>query len=201
MKRSMAVTLCAPVLFAMLANAGEIINAGTGLAIAQNTITFSEVPLTQGAVVTNQYASFGATFSGAYYDPQPGFFADPSIGNFSFCCGTESNPVSIFFGGPTTDAAFQFITNDSPPDSTFSAYLAGSLVASFTAPTGLDASWFGFTGLTFDEIQVSGGGPGNFFLVDNLEFSASSSAIPEPATSGLLGAALIGLYTLRRKRK
>lgn len=178
--------------------ADQIISGGSGITNPEHTVTFSEVSLTSGAVLTNQLAAYGVTFSGAYYDPQNVFFATPSIGNYSLCCGGVHNPVSIIFDAIVTDSAFQFITNSSPPDSTFQAYLQGSLVDSFTAFTNFSQDWFGFTGLAFDEIRVSAGGTGGVFLLDNLQFSSNT---PEPAALALLCSGLAGLSIIRRKGK
>jgi hypothetical protein len=199
-----AVALSAAILpLAALGTAGEIINSATGLASPATTITFEEIVLPQGAVMTNEYAGLGVIFSGgATYDPQHGFFPDASVGNFNGngCC---NNPIILDFTVAQTDAAFQFVTNTSPPNSTFSAFLAGSPVDSFSAPTNTTPNWFGFTGLLFDEIQITGGGNNGAFLLDNLELSNSATdaaAAPEPATFGLMGSALIGLAMLARKR-
>jgi hypothetical protein len=89
------------------------------------------------------------------------------------------------------------LTNASPPNSTFTALLGGTPVDSFSAPTSLSQNWFGFTGLLFDQVQITGGGSNGAFLMDNLELNS----VPEPATYGMVSSALVGLAVWSRRRK
>ena len=116
---------------AALSHADTITNT-TGLAAPTTTITFSEVALNPGDLITNQYASYGATFSPfATFRPQDGFYGTDYIGNFGNP-GT-ANPLLISFGQVVQGAAFDFISN--PGTTTFDAMLGASVVQSLSAST------------------------------------------------------------------
>ena len=179
------------------AEAAQIRNA-TGLVSPVTRITFSEVVLPQNTAVTNQYAAFGATFANLFYSPRNGT-GSPNVdaNNLgSFRSGNSAfNPFSIKFLESRNEAAFALVTN--PGTSTFKALLNGSVVESFTATTDftLANNFYGFTGISFDEIQVSGSG--NFALLDNLQLGAAT-AIPTPALlPGLVG---LGVAALRKRK-
>jgi len=173
--------------------ATPITNA-TGIAGATNTITFSELALSPGDTITNQYASYGATFSPfAVFRPQDGFYATDYIGNFGVP-GTAS-PFVISFGGTVTGAAFDFITNSGT--SFFEALMGNTVVESFYAATSITVgTFYGFDGIAFDSIRITA--PGNNALeMDNLQLRSN---VPEPSTIFLLGAGLIGVL-LRKRNK
>jgi PEP-CTERM motif len=176
--------------------ADTINSSSTGLASPASTITFSEVVLPGGTPLTTQYSAFGVIFSpGFTYDPQPGFFSTASIGNFQ----PITDPVSIFFNSAVNAAAFQFITN--PGDSTtFTALLNGSALASFTTPTDLSQLWFGFSNLTFNQIEINVTTNVNgAFLLDNLQ--STPAAVPEPASVLLLGAGILAISGASARKK
>jgi hypothetical protein len=177
--------------------AGQIAGSATGLASPAYTITFEEYPIVQNTPITTQYASLGASFSsGIYYDPQPGFFPDHSLGNFAFVDDVvQTTPVFISFTSPQTDAALQLITN--PGTTTFTAMLGANTVDSFSASTSLAILYYGFTGELFDSIRIDVGGDDNATLFDNLELGGA--AVPEPGTVGLLGVGLVGLAFVRKR--
>ena len=183
------------VLVAASALASPVINS-TGISGASGSITFSEVSLTPGASITNQYTAFGSSFSpNLYFRPQDGYYATDSVGNFG--SSGFSNPFVIAFTNIVDGAAFDFITN--PGTSLFEALLNNAVVESFRAKTGLSVgTYYGFDGVRFDSIRVTAGGNNGLMEMDNLQFR--NAAVPEPGTLALAGLALAGLaYGHRRK--
>lgn len=192
----------AAALVARPAAAAPLVN-NVGIASPTVTITFSEVALAPGTLVTNQFAAFGATFDpGMFYDTQPLFFPTAALANYDF--NTTFTPVTIVFGETLTEAAFAMQANDG--NSIFEALLNDVVVESFFAPTTLSflpdtsqaSNFYGFTGVAFDAIRITPGG--GFFQMDNLQLGAA--AAPEPGTMALV--ALGGLATVagvaRRRR-
>jgi hypothetical protein len=175
---------------------GSQINASTtGLSNPAFTITFDEVAVTQNDPVTNQFADLGATFSaGTFFDPQPGFFANPSLGNF-INGGNPVSPIFINFTEVQTGAAFALVTSGGTT-TVFTALLNGVPVDSFSAITGTQTAFYGFAGESFDSIEFAPGG--NPALFSNLQLSVAPSA-PEPASIFLFGTGC-GAFVLRLKR-
>ncbi|MBA4065968.1 MAG: hypothetical protein C0501_20065 [Isosphaera sp.] len=184
----------------------------TGIASPAATITFSEVDLPTDTPLTDQFAAFGVTFSNLLYNPQPLILIPnqtaPNAGNFPSTFGPAiGNPITIVFTTNQTAAAFSLATNTGT--TTFTALLDGSVVETATAPTVfLSANnFFGFTGITFDEIQVTPGGNGNVGLIDNIQLSqapppaAAPVTAPEPAALTLLGIGAAGLVGRLRRRR
>jgi hypothetical protein len=172
----------------------------TGLASPVTTITFSELGLSVNTVVTTQYAGLGVSFGpNLYQDGQTGFpnITGNTLTNFDQTGAAYVFNYSIFFNGPVTSAAFASVSNGSTH--TFSAYLAGALVESFSnvVSTGLP-NFFGFTGITFDEIRVNTAG--DFMILDNLQIGQSAAAVPEPGTLLLLGTGLAAVAVGARRR-
>ncbi|MEP6503114.1 MAG: PEP-CTERM sorting domain-containing protein [Betaproteobacteria bacterium] len=195
MKHALA---AAALLVAGASHAAAVDNA-TGIVGATNTITFSEAGLAADTVVTNQYATYGASFTpNLDQSPQAGFFAGDYLGNFDFYNGTGiASPFEIDFTHAVNGAAFQFISN--PGTTTFEALLNGNVVESFSAATSTATqSYYGFDGVSFDAIRVTVGGSGSAMLLDNLQFRTSS--VPEPASLALLGLGLAAV-ALRARRK
>lgn len=169
----------------------------TGLSSPASVVTFSENVLTAGSAVTSY---LGLGFSPFLrYDSQ-GAAAFPGItghylGNNG---GAVQNPFSIFFGGDVTGAAFGVATN--PATTFFEALNDGVVVESFSALTHFDGStwsYFGFQGITFDEIRVTVGGD-QMLLLDNVQLAG---AVPEPESAALMLAGLAAVAAMRRRRQ
>jgi hypothetical protein len=207
--RNFSAGLAAIAILSLSASAqADILINNTGLPSPAETITFSEIVLPPETPVTNQYASFGVTFSpNLFYNTQPIFFPTESLANFDFN-GNVNNPVAMMFSQVQTAAAFALQTN--PGDSTFTARLGGSVVESFTAPTTLSilpdtsqaSNFYGFTNIAFDEIDILSNT--TYFQMDNLQLGNTVAPVPEP---GSLAIVLIGtgstgvLFVLRRSRR
>ena len=203
----------APVLGLMVgisvpAKAVLIVNS-TGISNPARTITFSEISLANGASLTNQYSSLGVTFTGLFYDPQPGFpdnhIQPPDIGNFSAPGDPPANlanPFSIYFNQTQTAAAFALATASGT--TTFDALLNGIVVDSGTAATGVNFTnnFYGFSGVAFNQIRITVASFNNAALLDNLQLGNAASAVPEPSTLVMAGVAtLSGLGVGWRRRK
>jgi hypothetical protein len=181
----------------------DVINQSpTGLPNPASTITFDEVAVTPNALVTNQFASLGVTFGpGVFFDPFPGLFSTPSLGNFINGGGTTPTIV-IDFTQVQTGAAFALVTSPNTT-SIFTAMLSGNPVDSFSATTGTLINFYGFANESFDSISLSTGGNGALF--DDLQLSVappSGSTAPEPASVFLLlaGCGAFLPFILRRRK-
>lgn len=176
------------------AKAGFIQNT-TGIANPTETITFDEHILPSDSILSTQYSDLGVTFSNGFkYDPQEGsgfpHIDNSNAGNFL----PIVNPVSIFFNQDETGAAFALVTN--PGNSTITALENGVVVDSATVATDTSQqnNFFGFTGETFNQIEINAGGINNAFLIDNLQLGApAAAAAPAPSSLILLGVGFVGL--------
>jgi hypothetical protein len=187
---------------ALTSHAAFLTNA-TGIASPAETIDFSEVTISpDGTPLTDQFASFGATFQGMFYNTIPiseGLvsmplaenvdFSDPPVINFTF---------SILFSELQTDAAFNLITVGSD-QATIEAFLGADLVDSGPAVTNAAGDMFyGFSGATaFDRIQITitNDDPAAFdgeAGIDNLQLGKHTVAVPGVPDGGST-AALLGL--------
>lgn len=181
-------------------NADPIVN-GFGLTDPDTTITFDEIILGAGDIVTNQYASHGVTFSGVQYCSQgcPTYGGIEGIdGKYVGNNGGEgTNPFSVFFNSPVVSAAMGFATD--PATTYVSAYLNGVFVETFSLATTYNNSgtaFLGFTNITFNEIRFK---IDRFeSLIDNIQFKTAS--VPEPGPLALLGLGLAGIGFAKRKK-
>jgi hypothetical protein len=205
MKRLFALAVVGVVCAATAAQANPIVNSATGLASPATTITFSEVAVAPGTALGNQFAAFGLQggtnlfIDGELGTGLPNINGD-RLNNFDALGGPFLNPTTITFTQPITGAAFNMISN--PGTSAFEALLGGNVVESFTGTTDLSSTnnFFGFTGITFDSIRITGGGVNGAFAIDNLQIGAAA-ATPEPATLAVFGALAAGVFGLRRRVK
>jgi hypothetical protein len=186
------------------------LSTAAGFGPGDITVTFDEVTLNNGDVVTNQYSGLGVTFSTDTTDPWRGGgtgyssgypnFAGNYLDNFTGAVGTAST-YNILFSSTVDEAGAYFEFNISSPAAQFSAYLNGSLVDTFSynnVSCCSSAEFIGFTGVQFNEIRVNGI-TGTHFIMDELHASPSS-AVPEPDSLALLlaGAAVVGAWRRRR---
>lgn len=190
---------CALGLAAASAQAATVVNSQANLANPEFVIGFDEVALSNGTDVTDQYAAFGATFSGLKFDD--GFAPRPNT-NGALLFNFPVKDASVTFAAAVSDATFAFSSNQG--QGMFTSLLNGVVVESFTAsiagtasPGNTVGNVFGFTGSLFDEIRfTTTGSTGASF--DNLSFN-SAPPVPLPASLPLALAAFGGLLALRRR--
>jgi hypothetical protein len=204
-KMTSAIVRSALVLLATAASSqAAFISSPTGI-ITTNTITFDEVVIPNGSALTNQYAAYGVNFQGMYYNTQPitfGGVSAPVAENFN----PISNPFSILFTNAQSQADFNFITNDGEI-TLFEAYLGGVLQDSGSVATGIaDTNYYGFSGVTFDEIRISVSNNVNgAAALDNIQFNAEGGGTHNTPDTGstlaMFGLGLTGLSAVRRKLK
>ena len=190
-------------LLASAANAAFIVNS-TGITSPVTTVTFSEVALTNGTVVTNQFLGLGVEFGalsptdGLYFGSSAG---SPGAGLLNYFPDTY-NPFVISFSSAVTEAAFEMVTNGTTD--TFSALLNGIVVETATQITG-GFLFYGFTGIVFDEIRIGiggdvGTGNGRHMRLDNVQIGAAA-LVTEPSTFAIFALGLIGLASRRFKKQ
>ncbi|HTW26783.1 MAG TPA: PEP-CTERM sorting domain-containing protein [Acetobacteraceae bacterium] len=190
------------------AQAGPVTGNDTGLTNPSNTITFDELNLSPQTLITDQFASYGATFSAIEWDNR-NFGQSGSTGfsgGFLLNCQLQVDGSCVFIPSltitfaQTVDAAV-FAAVDQGGSFIVSAYLDNQLVDSFsqTIPFNPGAGFIGFTGEQFDTITIT---PLNsFFGLDTLEFDVVPPVgVPEPAVVGLFGVGLVALGLVRRRR-
>jgi hypothetical protein len=177
-----------------------IINNNFGLVSAENVVTFDEFIIPVNTNITNQFNSLGVNFSpGLCYNFQASFFPTASLASFG-CAPAGNN--SIFFNDIVSSAAFALQSN--PETTTFSSYLNGAFVESFSATTVLSflpdltnaSNFYGFINSEFNEIRISNNS--NVYQIDNIQFN--SSKIPEPSTLAIFALGLMGLASRKFKK-
>lgn len=198
MKKIQAIAALSALVFAGAAQAASF-NNSTGLdgITAFTTETFDNAGVPENTLAGNLFAglSFGPniytsnSYGGAFAN-----FTGGSLTNFQPCCTAIT---SFSFNAPVQAAAFAFVTNQGT--STFYAKRNGSVVESFSAPTNTQGSvnFYGFSGISFDTIEIHSGGVNNAYALDNLQVAA----VPEAETWGMLLAGLGALGFVARRRQ
>ena len=173
-----------------------------GLTSPMNTISFSEFSIVDDVLVTTQYQILGVTFSSNLRQINTLSFSSPNIApgalkNYF----PVVNPFSILFDTDQTEAAFAMITYSGI--SSFTAFLDDIPVQSFSTATNTNNvnNFYGFSEIIFDEIVINIQNGSGFMILDNLQFSNNSAAIPEPTTIVLFGFGLLSLAGVSRRRK
>lgn len=206
MKLSLKSARFASLLSALLALPSQAtpILQGASLANPDQHIDFSEIALAGSSILTDQYASLGVGFTGLYYNGCPTCIGIPTkadIGNFRNSETDVFNPeASLLFLQDADAATFRFAADFASFQ--VAAYLDGQLVESFDLD-GRRWGTYGFSGILFDEIRISTSDPDvGAFLIDNLAFSQSPNAVPEPSSWALfiLALGMLSIPALRRRR-
>jgi hypothetical protein len=184
-----------------MAHATPIQNT-TGLSGTFQTETF-DTNFGNNSAAASQFAgmhfSKGAYITDSLSTQYPNVL-NSSVVNFSFnsCILPSCPPVIISFDSVQSAVAFAFVANDG--SATFSAYLGGLLVESFTSSTLLatGGQFYGFDGISFDSIVIDAATVNNAFLIDNLQ-TKNASPVPLPGSIALLLAGAIGVASSRRR--
>lgn len=176
--------------------------------------------------ITTEYSNLGIIFKNLYYsvltpsrgisDPEPipnfegaglvntNAFAPPGFSPFQI-----TYPVaSIKFLQNQSQAAFALLT--SAETTALTALLDGVPIESFsasrnlfpgTSPPIFTNNFYGFTDITFNEIQINTGTPANVTL-DNLQLSPTETeSVPESSSlAGILALGIIGAVSLRKHK-
>ena len=179
----------------MPAYAAVIDSAPSGLIAPERTITFAELPFVDGDAITTQFASYGVSFSPGLFFRNTSSWEAQGINSHNLRTGDPIvNLFSMKFDTVVSEAAFASIASPSAFP-TFTARLGGVDVESFTTTVDLDNnSWMGFTGILFDEINVSYP-DATRMRIDNIQLGA---AVPEPGAGLLAGLSLLSLTRRRR---
>jgi hypothetical protein len=188
-----------------------IVHNQTGLANPSRVITFDEHIFAPGTILTNQYADLGVRFS-----PNIVYGLEDSSGLFLPVTGNlvrnffPNNDLSVFEGLDPFSIEFEedqqeaaFALNTGAGKVTITALLDGVVVRTFSSevvdPSG-DTLYYGFSGITFDEILIDAPGDKGTILLDNIQFGPRLVAVAEPASMALFGSALLALAGGWRRR-
>jgi hypothetical protein len=204
MNRSLRTTLrraaAAAVLSASSLSAQAFSNRATGLTNPGTTITFDEATTVLGPAA-NQYAAQGVTFTNLGVSNTNYLGTGNTITNFDG--GATAGPVQLLFTMAVRSVAFEYVTNESPTPSIFTAYLDGAVVGHLEAFAMLSngSNWFGFDNLTLDRVDIQPEtGVNQALAIDNLQFTQVTPT-PEPATLALFATGLIGVAGFERRRR
>lgn len=180
---------------------------GSGIPNPALVITFDEHSLADQTAIAGQYSDLGvsATSNLFFHNYPAGTHVNGNpdvLGNFIWNFNnahTYASQFSISFVGEQTAAAFAISGAESGV--TFEALQNGIVVDSGIANIGYGASdssdFYGFSGVTFNEILVSYSGPG--LLVADVD-TIQLSAIPEPSTFILAALGGLALRIVRPRK-
>ena len=157
-------------------------------------------------IITNQFASYGATFTNFGWDNATlGQAGSTGFTGGNLANGASKNlpsgPMTISFTNTVSDAAFAAVDQDD--QFTITAYLGSLPVDTFnvTIPANPGIGFIGFTNLVFDRITITTLNQ-SALSIDTLQFN-TLTAVPEPSTliSGAVAGLLLGLgYAWRRQQ-
>lgn len=200
---------CGLSFLATTASAVVINGQSTGLSDADGFVSFSEIEIAAGTVVTDQFAGLGVSFEEGLSlfeggTPRPNFTGDFAL-NFANVGGsfTIFDPLQIIFSQTVTAASFA-TTNNNTNNTVFTAFLGDTSVASFSTdvarPTGVgnENNIYGFEGLVFDRIEYDITSGNRTFGLDSISFNVA--AVPLPAGLPLMLLGLGAFAALRRKK-
>ena len=199
----LSILAIAALLSAAAAQAAPLHNL-TGLSGSFATENF-DTNAGSGTVAANQFS--GVTFSpgdyvnGTYNGVAPNF-VNSAITNFVPNTCPCLSPTSMTFSSALSEAAFAFVSN--PQSTTFDAYLGGTLVESDIYATNSSGDFYGFTGITFDRIVITGDGnvvARDAYALDMLQTKAAPVSVPEPGMLALLGLAGLGAIGAALRRR
>jgi hypothetical protein len=187
---------------------------------ADTTLTFDEIIVPNDpaevfdanfGLLTDQYASsYGVTFTSGMYQGNSDDWGStiPNISGYALSSITGSvdpniNPLEIAFSSIQTQVGFNlagFNLDPGVPNTTFSAYMDGTLVESVMALVNEEApNFYGFVGINFNRLVIELGTAGVGGLpisnLDNLTFDAVS--VDEPPVFAIILIGLIGLGLIR----
>ncbi len=180
-----------------------MITNNSGFGEGDTLVTFDEIALVNGTIVTNQFQLYGVEFSPSLTiesGRSTSGFSGKDLQNFS----PSVNPFSIIFT-QTVSAFGAYWEADVLNVLIFDAFLGATLVESFnfTEPNCCNTGTFlGFSNITFDSVQVSTSGT-QALIMDNLQYSPAlgpnSGSVPEPTSLVLLGLGLASIGFFRKK--
>lgn len=201
--------------------ATPILGASTGT--GSQTVTFEELGvLTTDQPITNQFASFGVTFSspsGVFANGQGGSGVFDGVNGFSgnyltnyrfngglFIDAPDPNFVTIQFASVVSSATLAVISAFGP-SFTYSSFLGAGLVDTFMTPGGIGVgNFYGFQNSAFDRIviqQVQNSNSNNDAVYDTISFSPLANGAPELhlSTAGVAFSWLAGLCLMLSSRR
>lgn len=198
--------ICAAAMLAVPASAATISGASSGLVGADFEIGFGEVATT--GPITTQYSDLGLSFTPGLtrFDNNPNRpnFTSPYLANFG-----GANPFSMLFNNAVSDASFAMTSNGGISTS-FTALLNGVVVETFTTAVSQPPvngnprdpnNFYGFTGILFDEINLSVGANGNSSIVALDKVAFNIAPVPLPASLTMLFTGLGGFALMHRRRR
>jgi hypothetical protein len=174
-------------------------------------ITFDEVAMGVGDVVTDQFSAKGITFgSTVYFDSintlfggvghSLGAISGSHIGNFNFPLNNsfDGDSIVIHFDSIVRTVVFSLIQGTSSNNVTVEAFLNGLLVESFSNTSSCcNSEYWGFTNIQLDELRIENLGGTGDLVIDNLQVSS----VPVPAAAWLFCSGLLGLARISCKLK